>query len=108
MAQIPVSEDSYSRLAVLKARSIVAKKGGSVTWDDVISAQLDICNLHSTEFFEVVTEKAGKTRTSMVTEMVNKNKELGSVSEVKESLEKGDTVTSEQLENVKKVMRLKE
>lgn len=108
MAQIPINDSTYSRLSVSKAKSVIAKNGASVTWDDIISAQLDVCNNHPEDFITAVKSKAGKTRTVEVTEVVETKKELNSTAEIKEALNKGENVTSEQLEKTNKSTRLKE
>ena len=105
MAQIPVSDDTYCRITLFKARAVIAKEGGSVIWDDVISAMIDTCNIQQETFIEAVKKKAGKVRRS--DEMI-KQDELDSVAKVKEALEEGKSVTSEQLESANKVTRLKE
>ena len=107
MAQIPVSDETYQRLHLSKAKSVIAKEGASVTWDDIISAQLDVCQTFSNNFIEAVKGKAGKTRTMEVI-TVEDEKDLDSTAEIKESLSKGEKVTSEQLEKVNPPVRMKE
>lgn len=65
MAQLPITDDTYSRLSVLKAKAIISKNGSSITWDDIISAQIDISNKHADEFVEFIKMKKGKSRSGV-------------------------------------------
>ena len=107
MAQVPISDNTYSRLSVLKAKSVIAKNGLTVTWDDIISSMCDVSSEHSDKFIEFVKVKQGKTRTVEVKDM--ENEKLDSGAAIKEALEKGDKkITSEDLKEVSEKKVLKE
>jgi len=55
MAQIPVSNDTYSRLNILKATAIIEKES-SVTWEDIISAACDLCT-NNKELFSLIKDE---------------------------------------------------
>lgn len=105
MAQVPVNESTFSRLSVLKARSVIERSGNPVTWDDIVSAACDVCDMNPDYFIESVKTKKGKTRTNGGDNMSEK-KELISGAEIKEAVKKGEKVTSEQLEKVNPEKRM--
>ena len=73
MAQIPVNDNTYSRLSLTKAKAVISKNGACVTWEDVISAMEDVIEKHPSDFINAVKDKAGKVR--MSSETRNKKQE---------------------------------
>lgn len=84
MAQIPISGNTYARLSILKAKSILAKDGSTVTWDSIISTMIDVCNMNSDDFLEAIKMTKGKSRT---------------IEELKGDIVDGKKVTSEDLKS---------
>ena len=110
MAQVPVSEHTYSRLNILKAKAVMVKYGKSATWADIVAAACDVCVTCPEVFKKAVQIKKGKTRTVEPKNgdkiLMAEKKELESNAEIKEALEQGDKVTSEDLERVNKEKRM--
>ena len=108
LAQIPVTDSTYSRLHVLKANAVIEKES-SVTWDDVISAACDLCTDNKQLFINAIMKKVGKSRTVEV-KLMDEKKELKTPDDVKEDLAKGNRVTSKVLEQIckKNTKRFKE
>ena len=97
MSQIPISIITYSRFTMLKAKAIIEKES-SVTWEEVISSACDLCNSNEEEFIKIIRLKVGKKRKRETM----KKKEFKNIQEVEESFKKGETVTSNSLEKIKK------
>lgn len=98
MSQIPVSDETYSRLQLWKARSTIARSGRSINWDRIIESFLNVCENHQDEFNEIVQSKpeklSGRGRVPMKQE---KPAEV-----INERIMKGEMVTSEDLEREQK------
>ena len=103
MSQIPIHENTYSRLSLLKSTAIINKNGSCVIWDDVVSAMSDVVNNHKEEFLSYILRKKGKAPKREVVKMV-KNK----LDDIKEAVADGEKVTSEQLEELGKRKRFAE
>lgn len=62
MAQIPIGNETFSRLNVLKAKAVLEREGYSTTWDNIIATMIDVSNNHSDEFVNIIKNKKGKLR----------------------------------------------
>lgn len=62
MSQIPVSGVTYSKLNVLKTKSILYKQGISFTWNDIIEAMIEVANKHEQDFYSEISKQNGKRK----------------------------------------------
>lgn len=62
MSQISIKEVTYSKLNVIKTKSILYKKGVSCTWDNIIDALINVANKNEQEFYEEINKQNGKKR----------------------------------------------
>ena len=62
MSQIPVKEVTYTKLNILKTKSIVYKKGLSITWDNIIDALIETANNNEQEFYNQISKQNGRKR----------------------------------------------
>lgn len=59
MGQIPTSEETFGKLNFFRIMAMKERKT-TTTWDNVISAMVDVCNKHTDEFVLAVKAKKGK------------------------------------------------
>ena len=88
MAQVPVSNDTFIELNKLKADGVMVKGGKTITWDEVISSAVKTVNNNKQEYNRMIKKDNGKLDP-----------------ELKEKLEKGQRVSSEELEEQEKEKR---
>lgn len=62
MSQISIKEVTYSKLNVIKTKSILYKKGVSFTWDNIIDALINVANKNEEEFYIEINKQNGKRR----------------------------------------------
>jgi len=62
MSQIPVSNKTYSKLNVLKTKSIIHNEGSSLTWDNIIDSLIENANLNENQFLNLTTNKNGRKK----------------------------------------------
>lgn len=62
MSQISVSEITYSKLNILKTKSILHKKGISFTWDNIIDVLIEVSNKNEEEYLKQISKQNGKRK----------------------------------------------
>ena len=92
MAQIPVSQNTFKRLNLLKAKSIEFLNGETVSWDKIMEVMCSIVENNNEKFKREIKGES----------MPEKVKEL------KEKINKGEMVKSSDLEEAMKKKTLKE
>lgn len=61
MSQIPVSKTTFSKLNVLKTKSIVNNEGSSITWDIIIDSLIENASINEKQFLDIA-KKNGKRK----------------------------------------------
>ena len=56
MAQMPIKDKTFAVLNSLKNKSIQARNGKAITWDNVIVAMSKIANKYETEFINIMVK----------------------------------------------------
>lgn len=62
MSQIPISKETYSKICLLKTKSIIHNKGNNLTWDDIVDSLIENANLNENQFLSITTNKNGKRK----------------------------------------------
>lgn len=62
MVQLSVTENTFTKLNLLKTKSIVHKQGKSVTWNNIIEALIETSNYNENLFLENIKNQNGKKR----------------------------------------------
>jgi hypothetical protein len=95
-SQVPVSEKTFSKLAILKSKGVVYKEGESVTWDNVVNSACEVCNKNEGDFLMAIKKENGKSRTTKKV-----------AEELNEKISQGDMITSEKIESLVKSKRMR-
>jgi len=62
MIPISVKDVTYSKLNVLKTKSILHRKGVSLTWNNIIDALIETSNKNEIDFYSEIEKQHGKQR----------------------------------------------
>lgn len=59
MSQIPVRNETFIGLNLLKAAAVTTRGGQTTTWDEIVEALITISKSHEQEFLELI-QKSGE------------------------------------------------